>query len=421
MSGDLWDQIYYLSEQVEIFVNQLMHTMAKKNDVLYTYQASFIKMMEYPLTVITSISESQWNSIMAPVIKMILQKTGFSATFPRDIFFGPITYQGFGCHHPYYHQESLHVMTLVNENYNKMQTGQLLMVSLEELVCELGVDDPLYRILYGMYEPCITNSWLQTLCHFMNQHEISMEGFVVPPPTLRKYKNVYLVSSFVSNGYRGKESQTLNQIWQSIHAVTLSNIATADRKQVRIQPWQATGSNRIQQDVEWPQKIPVSAASLFLRQQAICKCFLKPYFPPNSQSLTNPLSTRSNKLVTCSWQWWYSALEDRLHHCNGVIWLVFSCIGIHRHNNFHYLHPTMMKKPVSANMPALVFPQGTRYWMNSCVPLSLDILPSVSEIGTPLQTLIAGWIVDLQFLLEQVHIPDDGCIDLAQGMIQSPE
>jgi hypothetical protein len=200
-------------------------------------------------------------------------------------------YQGFGCRHPYYHQESLHVMTLVNEIYNNMQTGQLLIKSLEELVCELGIDDLLHRISYGMYEPCITNSWLQTLCHFMNQHEISVEGFVVRPPTLQKY-NVYLVSSFVSNGYQGKELQTLNQIRKSIHdAVTLSNIATADRKQVRIQAWQATGSNRIQRDVEWPQKIPVSAASLCLWQSAICKCFLNPYFPPNSQSLTNPLST----------------------------------------------------------------------------------------------------------------------------------
>jgi hypothetical protein len=78
MSGDLWDQNYYLSEQnyylseqVEIFVNQLMHTMAKKNDVLYAYQSSFIKTMEYPLTAIT-ISESQWDSIMAPVINRFL-------------------------------------------------------------------------------------------------------------------------------------------------------------------------------------------------------------------------------------------------------------------------------------------------------------------------------------------------------------
>jgi hypothetical protein len=49
MSGDLWDQIHYLGEQAEILVNQLMHTTAKQMDMLYTYQLSFMKTMEYPL------------------------------------------------------------------------------------------------------------------------------------------------------------------------------------------------------------------------------------------------------------------------------------------------------------------------------------------------------------------------------------
>jgi hypothetical protein len=44
---------------------------------------------------------------------------------------------------------------------------------------------------------------------------------------MRKY-DVYLVSSFVDHGYRGKDLRILNQIRQSIHAFTLSDIVTAD-------------------------------------------------------------------------------------------------------------------------------------------------------------------------------------------------
>jgi hypothetical protein len=232
MSGDLWDQIHYLGEQAEIFVNQLMRTTAKQNDVLYTYQSSFMKTMEYPLTVVT-ISESQWNSLMAPVIKTVLQKTGFAATFPRDVFFGLVKYKGFGCRHPFYHQESLHIMTIVNEIYNKTQTGQLLRVSLEERIRELGIAASLYRVPYGAYEPCTTNSWIRTLWQFMHQHDIGVNVFVNPPPTMRKY-DVYLVSSFVDHGYSGKDLRILNQIRQSIHAFTLSDIVTANRKQITI-------------------------------------------------------------------------------------------------------------------------------------------------------------------------------------------
>jgi hypothetical protein len=200
-----------------------------------------MKTMEYPLTAAT-ISESQWNSLMAPVIKTVLQKTGFAATFPQDVFFGPVKYQGFGCRHPFYHQESLHIMTFVNEIYNKTHTGQLLLVSLGELIRELGIADPLHRVPYGIYEPCTTTSWIRTLWQFMNQHDIGVDGVVNPPPTMRKH-GVYLVSSFVDHGYRGKDLRILNQIRQSIHAFTLSDIVTADGKQITIQAWQASSSN----------------------------------------------------------------------------------------------------------------------------------------------------------------------------------
>jgi hypothetical protein len=78
-----------------------------------------------------------------------------------------------------------------------------------------------------------------------------------------------------------------------------------------------------------------------------------------------------------------------------------------------------MEKPVSANMPASVFDQGgTRYWMNSCVSLDLEILPSGTDVGMPLHDILEQWVDDPQFLLEQVHIPVDGGVALAQGIIQ---
>jgi hypothetical protein len=85
----------------------------------------------------------------------------------------------------------------------------------------------------------------------MHQHIIGVGGFVNPPPTMRKY-DIYLVFSFVDHGYRGKDLRILNQIRQSIHAFTLSDILTADGKQITIQAWQASGSNGLWRDVEWP-------------------------------------------------------------------------------------------------------------------------------------------------------------------------
>ena len=108
----------------------------------------------------------------------------------------------------------------------------------------------------------------------------------------------------------------------------------------------------------------------------------------HSRTLNHPLSTWRHASVTRFWQWWYSALDDRLYRRDGVLWSVFSRIGIRRRNIFHYLHTTM-EKPVSANMPASVFVQGgVRYWMNSCAPLDLEIPPSGTDVGIPLNDLL---------------------------------
>jgi hypothetical protein len=56
--------------------------------------------------------------------------------------------------------------------------------------------------------------------------------------------------------------------------------------------------------------------------------------------------------------------------------------------------------------------------MNYCASLDLDILPSGTDVGVPLHDLLEQWVDDPQFLLEQVHIPDDGEVALAQGIIQ---
>jgi hypothetical protein len=56
--------------------------------------------------------------------------------------------------------------------------------------------------------------------------------------------------------------------------------------------------------------------------------------------------------------------------------------------------------------------------MNSCAPLDLEIPPSGTDVGVPLNDLLERWVFDSQFLLEQVHIPDDGGVALAQGILQ---
>ena len=71
-----------------------------------------MKTLEYPMTA-TTINETDWEHIMVPLLKVGLPRAGMSQKFPHDILFGPTTVQGFGVFHPWYHQQLMHLSTIL--------------------------------------------------------------------------------------------------------------------------------------------------------------------------------------------------------------------------------------------------------------------------------------------------------------------
>ena len=114
-----------LKAHVKLFADQIRTAKCSKNAALYTYNASFMKTMEYAMPV-TQFSEVDWNKIVAPVLEPSLQKAGMAATFPRSVLYSPDLYQGFQVMHPYFNEDICHIMTHFQESVNLSQTGQLL-------------------------------------------------------------------------------------------------------------------------------------------------------------------------------------------------------------------------------------------------------------------------------------------------------
>lgn len=99
MDGNQRRQFLFLKGEAVKFGEQIRSSKCDKNTALYTYNSCFMKSMEYCMTT-TNFSESQWNEILAPALKYSLQRLGMSATFPRDLLYGPDIYQVLNIYHP---------------------------------------------------------------------------------------------------------------------------------------------------------------------------------------------------------------------------------------------------------------------------------------------------------------------------------
>jgi hypothetical protein len=99
MDGNQRAQFLFLREKSIEFANQIRSSKCDKNTALYTYNSCFMKSMEYCMTT-TNFSETEWNAILAPALKVSLQKSGMSSKFPHNVLYGPSLYQGLNIYHP---------------------------------------------------------------------------------------------------------------------------------------------------------------------------------------------------------------------------------------------------------------------------------------------------------------------------------
>jgi hypothetical protein len=114
MDGNNRDEINYLRAKAESFADYMRTGFLSKNDSWYALNATILKTMEYPMAT-TTMTETEWNYIFAPILLASLPKAGLDRSFPRDILFGPSSLQGFGIMHPWYNQELTHLLVCLKQ------------------------------------------------------------------------------------------------------------------------------------------------------------------------------------------------------------------------------------------------------------------------------------------------------------------
>ena len=125
-------------KKAQVFAAQISTNKVSWNDALYTYNASFMKTLEYIMADM-QLTEEQWNATVRPALRATLNAAGMVKTFPHKVLYGPDLYQGLAIHRPYFLKEIMHIMTHIQESVCKSQPGGLLRLIAKALRGGLGV------------------------------------------------------------------------------------------------------------------------------------------------------------------------------------------------------------------------------------------------------------------------------------------
>jgi hypothetical protein len=110
-------------------------------------------------------------------------------------------------------------------------TGQLLRTTIEELQLEIGVSKSFLAYSYDDYGSMATRSWIASTWKFLSDSDITMiDPFLKPEKACED--DSFLMESFVEFGFRGSELRHLNDCRMHLHALRVSDVCTADGRQL---------------------------------------------------------------------------------------------------------------------------------------------------------------------------------------------
>jgi hypothetical protein len=100
MDGNNFAETRKVREKAEEFADCIRTGFVTRNEAWYALNATIMKTFEYPMEAAT-LTKTQWDYIMSPVLMVTLPCAGIVRTFPRDMVYAPMDYLGLGIMHPW--------------------------------------------------------------------------------------------------------------------------------------------------------------------------------------------------------------------------------------------------------------------------------------------------------------------------------
>ena len=105
--------------------------------------------------VATTLTEAQLESVISPVLNLVLPRAGFVRTFPRSVVYAPVAFQGLGVTNLWDFQYCCHIQDIVDQTWRNTPTGKLLFVNLEAAKLEA-------RVFWHLFDNPLHITWFNT-------------------------------------------------------------------------------------------------------------------------------------------------------------------------------------------------------------------------------------------------------------------
>ena len=357
--GSNEEQIEYMHKKSQKFGEFIRAGQVSQMEAWLALTTMATKSIEYPLPALT-LSEKECTSIMWPILKEFLPRSGMNRNMKRDLIYSSNKFQGLGLKNVYLLQGIAHVSDIIEHSWKRTITGHFIRMCLEALRLEIGVNGPIFQKRYLDYEKILlTKSWIQHSWEFASKFDIRWDEYTIDVPMLRE--NDKEIMRYV------QESEIPKREWKSINkcriylrAYSLSDICTGDGNYITKDAF--TGKRNLGQtrtELNWPLwgkpgKTDWTAWRKFLKTILLDVISTKKL--KDSVRIGNWKFSRF-----ATWKWFLFG-EDKLAVRHNSGWRIHSKVGRSRlRSSFHHRYVVQQNDPpVAELLPTTIVQKASR-------------------------------------------------------------
>ena len=253
--GNMKSQAIYMRQTAEKWSDAIRSGHLPRHLIWQAMHTTILKTMSYPLPA-TTLTESQCDHIMAPILQACLPRSGIVRTFPRSLAYASHQHLGLDIPNLYWLQGYYHIDRLLRFANSSHLTGRLLRQSCEFLRLELGCNGSLFAIPFTLFGHLPTESWLTHTWKFLCESNIQLDISVPELPLLRELDGL-LIPTFVSKGFSEVELHQLNRCRIYLKAVSLSDIVSGCGRYLLQSSLEGKLEPTRKQSYVWPYQAPL--------------------------------------------------------------------------------------------------------------------------------------------------------------------
>jgi hypothetical protein len=266
-----------------------------------------MKTLEYPLMA-TTLTRTQCNKIMSPVLTGALPKCGVQSNMPRSLVTGSLAVQGLNIPHLHTTQVIRHLQAILRHGCCNTQLGLKMRAVMEGHTLELGSGTPFWDLPYSKWHFLATPTWMSLTWRDLDPLCLRIKGPMQQIP-LQRPNDLYLMDFIMDLGLTNKQVYRLNNLRMHLQLTRLSDGVTADGARIHPNTWNSLPTGRPSQ-FDWPRTFRPTQEDKELWQAT-----LRNLLPPHAthRRLATPLGPW---FTPCDpmWQWWLSPQANRLYY-----------------------------------------------------------------------------------------------------------